>query len=310
MSKCKSSGAIALVQILLTSFMLVLSGCGGGGSPAASQTFSIKSVTTQTVTGNTVALTAIAVNNTGSTRFCFKTDGTTPLPNDPCFQASNQFVITLTSGVTNYVWATDATGSVTPAFRGPCSTAGYAASDLSNKNTVCMLTSKGEIVYELDAAKAPVTVANFLQYVNSGFYSLSTFYRVSPNFMNQGGGYTYNWSTSSYMAQTVPYGPIALEPTLTTGLSNIRGTIAMARSSLPNSATDEFFVNVVNNSGSLDSATAPDGYGYAVFGHVISGLSVLDAMQTVPLQYNYLSRDTVSTLPVTPIIIDWAYQIK
>jgi peptidyl-prolyl cis-trans isomerase A (cyclophilin A) len=288
---------------------LTLAGCNGGSSASlssANQSPVVTGLTAQVVSGNAVTLTAIATDDVGVTGYCFKTVNTAPLASDPCFQNSAQKNgAALLPGVTYYVWAKDAADNVSASFKGPCSIAGYAASDMSSKNTICMLTDKGEMVLELDAAKAPVTVANFLQYVNDGFYSGTTFHRVILASLIQGGGYTYT-SATSYQLKTSTYAPIALERTSATGLSNLRGTIAMARSpSAADSATNQFFINVADNN-FLDAALQADGNGYAVFGNVISGLNVANLIKAVPFE----TGGAGTNQPITPIFIQWAYQLK
>ncbi len=134
---------------------------------------------------------------------------------------------------------------------------------------VRLATSLGDIVVELDAAKAPKSVENFVQYVKSGHYDGTIFHRVIGTFMIQGGGFT----PDSAQKPTRP--PIPLEAG--NGLSNVRGTLAMARTSEPNSATSQFFINVVDNQ-RLDSF----GGGYAVFGKVVAGMDVVDQIKAVP----------------------------
>src|SRR5690606_21664289 len=126
------------------------------------------------------------------------------------------------------------------------------------------------ILVQLDAAKAPATVENFVQYVNAGHYNATMFHRVIDGFMIQGGGMTADGKPKPTRA------PIPLEAR--NGLSNQRGTIAMARTSVPDSATSQFFINVVDNSSKLD-APRPDGHGYAVFGKVVSGMDVVDKIR-------------------------------
>lgn len=130
-------------------------------------------------------------------------------------------------------------------------------------------TNMGDFVLELNPKAAPKTVENFLTYVKSGFYKNTLFHRVIPNFMIQGGGFV------SGMEEKDTRKAIALESR--NGLSNLRGTIAMARTSDPNSATSQFFINVRDNH-FLDADQAQDGYGYAVFGRVISGMQTVDAI--------------------------------
>lgn len=133
-------------------------------------------------------------------------------------------------------------------------------------------TNMGDFVLELNPKAAPKTVENFLTYVKSGFYKNTLFHRVIPNFMIQGGGFV------SGMEEKDTRKAIALESR--NGLSNLRGTIAMARTSDPNSATSQFFINVRDNR-FLDADQAQDGYGYAVFGRVISGMQTVDAIARV-----------------------------
>src|SRR5574341_2300650 len=134
-------------------------------------------------------------------------------------------------------------------------------------------TSAGVIVVELDRAKAPKTVDNFVQYVKSGHYDGTVFHRVIDNFMIQGGGMTAD------MTEKPTRAPIPLESR--NGLKNERGTIAMARTMDPNSATAQFFINVKDNV-FLDQSNARDGNGYAVFGRVVSGMDVVDKIKAVP----------------------------
>ncbi len=139
---------------------------------------------------------------------------------------------------------------------------------------VLMETSAGNITLELDRGKAPLTVENFLRYVRDGFYDGTVFHRVVRDFMIQGGGYTSDFRKK----QTRP--PIRNEAD--NGLSNRRGTIAMARTSDPHSATAQFFINTVNNRHLDFRAPTEAGYGYAVFGKVISGINVVQRIQSLP----------------------------
>ena len=139
---------------------------------------------------------------------------------------------------------------------------------------VKLATSMGEIVVQLDAEKAPKTVANFLQYVKAGHYNGTVFHRVIDGFMVQGGG------LSADMQERPTRPPIPLEAR--NGLSNQRGTLAMARTQVPDSATAQFFINVGDNL-RLDAANAADGNGYAVFGRVVDGMDVVDRIKTVPV---------------------------
>ncbi len=155
---------------------------------------------------------------------------------------------------------------------------------------VTLETSLGNIVLELDPQRAPVTVANFIQYVEDGHYDGTVFHRVIPNFMIQGGGFTAD------MRQKPTRAPIELESR--NGLSNVVGTVAMARTNVPNSATAQFFINVTNNA-FLDQANARDGHGYAVFGRVVSGMDVVERIRTVPTTRRGMHAD----VPATPVTI-------
>ena len=137
---------------------------------------------------------------------------------------------------------------------------------------VKMTTSKGDLRIELDDAKAPISVANFLSYVNKGFYDGTIFHRVIRNFMIQGGGFAPG------MQQKDTDAPIQNEAK--NGLKNDKYTLAMARTSAPHSATAQFFINTTNN-GFLNNAEAQDGWGYAVFGKVVEGQDVVDQISAV-----------------------------
>jgi peptidyl-prolyl cis-trans isomerase A (cyclophilin A) len=154
---------------------------------------------------------------------------------------------------------------------------------------VALETSQGRIVIELQADKAPKTVANFLQYVKDGFYDGTVFHRVIGTFMIQGGGFTPE------LVQKPTRAPIPIESQ--NGLKNVRGTIAMARTSDPNSATAQFFINVVDNA--MLDYPRPDGAGYAVFGHVVEGMDVVDKIRAVPTG----SRGGMGDVPVAAVVI-------
>ena len=134
-------------------------------------------------------------------------------------------------------------------------------------------TNKGTITLELDAEKAPVTVANFVEYARAGFYEGTVFHRVIDGFMIQGGGFTKD------MNQKTAREPIRNEAM--NGLKHVRGSIAMARTSVVDSATSQFFINLVDNDFLDFSDPSPRGFGYAVFGKVVDGMSVVDAIAKV-----------------------------
>lgn len=160
---------------------------------------------------------------------------------------------------------------------------------------VLFTTNMGDIEVELYPQKAPITVANFLKYVNSGFYNNTIFHRVIPNFMIQGGGFTENMTQKETQA--------AIKNEANNGLKNDRGTISMARTAMVDSATSQFFINLKNNdflnNGSRD-------FGYAVFGKVISGMDVVDKIAEVRTSIRSGAQD----VPVKPVIIISAKEIK
>ncbi len=146
-----------------------------------------------------------------------------------------------------------------------------AADDAEQLPMVKMQTSMGDILIELEQAKAPKTVDNFLRYVKEGFYDGTIFHRVIDGFMIQGGGFTPEYK------QKEPHPPIENEAK--NGLKNVRGALAMARTSDPHSASAQFFINVKDNT-FLDYP-GQDGWGYAVFGRVVEGMEVVDQIKTV-----------------------------
>jgi peptidyl-prolyl cis-trans isomerase A (cyclophilin A) len=148
-------------------------------------------------------------------------------------------------------------------------------------------TNLGTITIQLDATHAPLSTANFLTYVDQKFYDGTIFHRIIPGFMVQGGGFTQD------MTEKPTGAPIHNEST--NGLKNLRGTISMARTSDPDSATSQFFLNLVDNA-ALDPA---DGPGYAVFGKIIGGLDVLDKMGQVPTT----TKGEYENVPVDPVIL-------
>jgi len=156
--------------------------------------------------------------------------------------------------------------------------------------TVKLSTTAGDIRIELEADKAPKSVANFLQYVKAGHYNGTIFHRVIDGFMIQTGGYTEK------LAQKPTRPPIPLESK--NGLKNERGTVAMARTAFPDSATSQFFINVADNA-FLDAENARDGNGYAVFGRVVEGMDVVDKIRATPT----VAKGMFENLPAQPILI-------
>jgi len=164
-------------------------------------------------------------------------------------------------------------------------------------DTVILETSKGRIAIELNRERAPVSVANFERHVKAGFYDNLIFHRIAPDFVIQAGRVAED--RSERMSQAAP-----ITNEADNGLPNLRGTVAMARTDYPHSATSEFFINLKDNTAKLDFRDATyEGFGYAVFGHVIEGLDVVDAIAaTQPVR-----RGIYREFPADPTVIRRAY---
>ena len=175
-------------------------------------------------------------------------------------------------------------------------TTGFAAAQTAVQPKVKFTTNMGDFVVELDPAKAPKTVENFLQYVADKHYDGTVFHRVIDGFMVQGGGFTAD------MQQKPVRAPIPLEAK--NGLKNDRYTIAMARTGNPNSATSQFYINVANND--MLNAPNPDGHGYAVFGKVVQGQAVIDKIRSVPTS----NRGMHQNVPTSAVTITSATLLK
>jgi cyclophilin family peptidyl-prolyl cis-trans isomerase len=205
----------------------------------------------------------------GTVAYCIKPGTETPKANDACFKSSADGGRTTTLEIPPvgqkldpvYLFTKDAAGNVLSA----------GVPSVGSKPLVLIDTSKGSFVVELEPEKTKITTENFLKYVDDGFFNGTVFHRIISTFMVQSGGYEYN--NGSYSKKPNSRTPITLERTKDSGLSNTKGTIAMARTDVPDSATSEFFINVVDNSGSLDAVASDDPTkvkaGYAVFGRVI-----------------------------------------
>ena len=159
---------------------------------------------------------------------------------------------------------------------------------------VTLKTTHGDIKIELDAEKAPISTENFLQYVQDGHFDGTVFHRVMPGFMIQGGGFTAD------MNQKPTRGEIKNEAT--NGLTNERGTLAMARTNVVDSATAQFFINLVDNTSLNHTAATSQGYGYAVFGRVTEGMDVVDQIAQVPTG----SSGQHQNVPTEPVVIEQA----
>ena len=159
---------------------------------------------------------------------------------------------------------------------------------------VKLSTNFGDITLELNAEKAPITVANFLQYVEKGFYDGVIFHRVIDGFMIQGGGFDTNMKQKATDAE--------IKNEADNGLSNDAYTIAMARTSIPDSASSQFFINVADNDFLNHTAPTSSGWGYCVFGKVVEGMDVVDKIKGVKTTSKAGHRD----VPVEPVIIEKA----
>lgn len=176
---------------------------------------------------------------------------------------------------------------------------GFHAAASAEPPVVAMETSKGTITIELDPTKAPKTVENFLSYVDQGFYDGTIFHRVIPDFMIQGGGFTPDIKSKKTSS------PVKNEAD--NGLLNTRGTIAMARTSAPNSATSQFFINLVDNAFLDHRQKTVRGWGYAVFGRVIDGMDVVDAIGSVETTR---LPSGMADVPVSTVLIERVTRIE
>lgn len=253
--------------------------------------------------------------------------GTDTPPSPPSIQGSNLFygvtatfsvgVTTLNPGVTfsadKCSGLTQAASTTATALTFTCKVTGTGTLTLTAKDSqgttlatqaftvpdpqIQVTTSMGAVVFELNPTKAPLSVDNFLKYVSSGFYNGTIFHRVIPNFVVQAGGFT-----SGLTQMTPTYGPITLESN--NGLSNLTGTLAMARTTDPNSATSQFYVNLVDNK-NLDYTSSANP-GYAVFGKVASGLDVINAIGALPTG----SLNGMTDVPSTEVSITSMKRLK
>ncbi len=173
------------------------------------------------------------------------------------------------------------------------------AEDATVKNPRVLLdTSEGKIVLELYQDRAPETVKNFLDYVDAGFYDSTVFHRVIPDFMIQGGGFTFD------MKEKTTRTPVKNEAD--SGLKNTRGTVAMARTSDPHSATAQFFINTADNNFLDHKNKSEQGWGYAVFGKVVEGIEAVNAVSAVKTT----TRGPHQDVPTDPVVIKRASKIE
>ena len=160
-------------------------------------------------------------------------------------------------------------------------------------------TSLGDVVIQLEGDKAPVSTQNFITYIEKGFYNGTIFHRVIPGFMAQGGGFSADYTQKPVSA--------SIKNEADNGLKNSRGTLAMARTSDPQSATAQFFINLADNAFLDYKSATPQGWGYAVFGEVVSGMDIVDKMAAVPTGSGGAFPTDV---PQTQIVIEKATVLK
>ncbi len=297
----------------------VLAGCGGGASGPASNedtpSPAVPSLSAKPLADNQISLSLTGVS-TQASRYCIRQDNSEPLASDACFGDSDSRLLQQRKSIANpsetaraifTAWVLSNTGTVSRhasvSLPGrTCSAAAYASTANSSLPAVCVITSAGESVLRLEPVKAPTSAANFLRYVNQGFYDQTVFHRFFRGSLNfvQGGGFTH--SNGGYVTKNSTLAAIALESTVQTGLKNEAHTIAMARTSDPDSATAGFFVNTGANTG-FDSTTTRDGY--AVFGQVVHGTSAWASLLTTAVPGSGEVQN-----PASPLWLRWAYQIQ
>lgn len=264
-------------------FCAALAACGGGGS---------NTPTVSSIEGKNLSYGATAEFDLSGTNLDLNKGLSLNVPNcvgqTPVFSSSVQQVFRCT---------VTATGELTVQVLDGAGAVMFAKSFTVPAPQVAMVTSLGNMVVELNPNLARLTVNNFLNYVQSGFYSNTLFHRVIAGFVIQGGGFVPGLSLRPGASA-----PIALESN--NGLSNVRGAIAMARSSDPNSATSQFYFNLADNP-ALDYQDA-NNPGYAVFGKLVQGLDIMDAIGATPT--NTVSG--IPDVPVTDVIVKAAVRIK
>ena len=283
-----------------------------------------------TASGATISLSATASNNgVGAIEYCFQGPSKTKpvFADNSCFGPASIKTVDRPSFVASYwMWARDIAGQVSGPYRrdvGPCGGLGLAeAAKYPNQSAVCVETNLGQMVLLLEDSKAPLSVKNFLKYVNDGFYTDTVFHRIIKTLMVQSGGSTVN--SNVFASKTPTYAPIPLENTSQTGLLNVRGALSMARTSDINSATSQFYINTVNNA-FLDwtsdalttTGTAPNtvstcnGCGYAVFGRLLWGWETLDTVANFPVSAASRSSEVSQPNPISAApVIHWAYQVQ
>jgi peptidyl-prolyl cis-trans isomerase A (cyclophilin A) len=276
---------------VLAACALLLQACGGGGSGDAG-----------TPVATSATITGVTVDRLSYGRLSTFTVAGTNLANGVTFAATGCDGVVAQAGGTATQQVITCTPNKELSVRLAARSAGaefFNSTQAVPKPRVTLTTTMGTVVIELEPTVVQLTVDNFLAYTNAGFYDGTIFHRVIPGFVVQGGGFTGVVGTT-LTAQTGARPAIALETNK--GLSNTRGTIAMARRPAFDSATSQFFFNSVNNL-ALDyqSAASP---GYAVFGRIVSDLAVIDAMSAVARRTVGVNGD----VPVTDIVVQTAAQ--
>jgi peptidyl-prolyl cis-trans isomerase A (cyclophilin A) len=281
--------------VLAPALLALLTACGGGGAdpvaaavmiPAVSQNAAVSAIST------TQALSygkSTQINITGTNLdqpFTLSAPGCTTLAEVAGGSATaKSYTCQVGAAGTLAVTASSSVGEL------------LAVSLAVPDPQVSVITSMGTFVLELNPAKAPLSVDNFLKYTGAGFYTNLLMHRVVANFVVQGGGFAVG-----DVAKTTLYAPLKLESD--NGLSNLRGTLGMARQNAPDTATSQFFINVADNLFlNYASAAAP---GYAVFGKVVDGMAVVDAIALVPTG----ARSGLAEIPLTDVLITSALQTR
>lgn len=233
--------------------------------------------------------TAADTSRFGTVAYCIKPDSARPKADDACFKTDADGGRTLATTIVagqpfkrHFLWTKDSSDKIVDTTaNAPFAPEVWTAIGSSIRPVVGIQTSLGSLAIELDNLNAPISSNNFLQYVDQRFYDNTSFHRIISTFMVQGGGFTYDGSTKTWQAKAGGNPPIVLERTSVTNLSNTKGTVAMARTSVPDSATSQFFLNVVDNL-FLNADQQPDGNGYAVFGKLLWGETTADPGQLLP----------------------------
>lgn len=289
---------LPLSTLPLLGIAMLLQACGGGGGSDAG-TPATPATPTPAPTVSALSVDRLSYGQLST----FTVTGTT-LATAASFSASGCTGLTLLAGGSDTQQRFSCTPDQALSVRVAASSGGtefYNNTQAVPKPQVTLVTTVGSVVLELEPAVVKLTVDNFLAYVKAGFFNGTLFHRVIPGFMAQGGGFTAVVG-NTLTVQSGLRSAIALESNK--GLSNLRGTVAMARQNAPDTATSQFYVNLVDNT-FLDyqSAASP---GYAVFGHVTSGLAVVDAMAAAPTR----SVGGFDDVPATNIVVQTASQTR